>query len=88
MEYFNINIKINNYIIRMQIWDTVGQEKFNSITANYYKTTEVAIFVYAINDINSFNNIKIWLDQLNDKKGSSNDNVEEIREKMMLKILV
>ena len=88
LEYFNFNIKINNYIIRMQIWDTVGQEKFNSITANYYKTTEVAIFVYAINDINSFNNIKIWLEQLNDKKGSTNDNVEEIREKMMLKILV
>ena len=88
LEYFNYNIKINNLVIRMQIWDTVGQEKFNSITANYYKTTEVAIFVYAINDINSFNNIKIWLEQLNDKKGSTNDNVEEIREKMMLKILL
>ena len=33
LEYSNYNIKINNYIIRMQIWDTVGQEKFNSITS-------------------------------------------------------
>ena len=24
LEYFNYNIKINNFIIRMQIWDTVG----------------------------------------------------------------
>ena len=31
LEYFNYNIKINNYTIRMQIWDTVGQDKFNSI---------------------------------------------------------
>ena len=34
-----------------------GQEKFDSITTNYYKTTDVVIFVYAINDIDSFNNI-------------------------------
>ena len=88
LDNFNYNIKINNYVIRMQIWDTVGQEKFNSITANYYKTTDVAIFVYAINDINSFNNIKVWLDELNDKKVSVNNSVEEICEKMMVKILV
>ena len=85
LEYFNYNIKINNYIIRMQIWDTVGQEKFNSITSNYYKTADVAIFIYAINDINSFNDIKNWLYELKSK--SNNDN-NEIGEKNMIKILV
>ena len=85
LEYFNYNLRINNYVIRMQIWDTVGQEKFNSITVNYYKTTDVAIFIYAINDIKSFNNIELWFNALNDK---GNINVEETGEKMMLKILV
>ena len=33
-----------------------SQEKFDSITTNYYKTTDVVIFVYAINDIDSNNN--------------------------------
>ena len=84
LEYFNYNIKINSYIIRMQIWDTVGQEKFNSITKNYYKTTDVVIFIYAINDLRSFNNIEHWFDELNDK-GNSN---EENNEKNMIKILV
>ena len=89
LEYFNYNIKINNLVIRMQIWDTVGQEKFNSITANYYKTTDVAIFVYAINDINSFNNIENWLNALNDKgNGNENINAEESGDKNMIKILV
>ena len=85
LEYFNYNLKINNYVIRMQIWDTVGQEKFNSITSNYYKTTDVAIFVYAINDLKSFNDIELWLNNLNDK---GNNNIEEINDKIMLKILV
>ena len=59
----------------MQIWDTVGQEKFNSITANYYKTTDVAIFVYSINDVDSFNNIEKWLNALNDKGNNNNENI-------------
>ena len=44
----------------MQIWDTAGQEKFNSIVSNYYKNTEVAIFVYSIDKENTFDNIKKW----------------------------
>ena len=55
LEHYNYTIKINKFILRMQIWDTVGQEKFDSITTNYYRTTDVAILVYAINDINSEN---------------------------------
>ena len=97
LEYFNYNIKINNYVIRMQIWDTVGQEKFNSITANYYKTTDVAIFVYAINDLTSFKNIETWFNELNDKgttntntntNNNNNNNTEDINDRIMLKVLV
>ena len=82
LEYFNYNIKVNNYIIRMKIWDTVGHEKFNSITSNYYKTADVAVFIYAINDMNSFNNINNWFDELKDKNNA------EIEDKNMIKILV
>lgn len=82
LEYFNYNIKVNNYIIRMKIWDTVGHEKFNSITSNYYKTADVAVFIYAINDMNSFNNINNWFNELKDKNNA------EIEDKNMIKILV
>ena len=81
LEYFNYKIKINDYIIRMQIWDTVGNEKFKSITLNYYKTADVVIFIYAINDLNSFNNINKWLDELNEKGNNEED-------KNIIKILV
>ena len=82
LEYFNYIIKANNNIIRMQIWDTVGHEKFNSIISNYYKTADVAVFIYAINDINSFNNINNWFNELKDKNNA------EIEDKNMIKILV
>ena len=92
LEYFNYILKINNYTIRMQIWDTVGQDKFNSIIDNYYKTTDIAIFVYAINDLKSFNNIENWLEKLKEKGGSNSlsmSNTNEIMvDKNMIKILV
>ena len=60
IEYHTYVISINEFKIRMQIWDTAGQEKFNSIVSNYYKNTEVAIFVYSIDKENTFDNIKKW----------------------------
>ena len=68
LEYTNYSIKINNYTLRMQIWDTSGQEKYESgsIILNYYKTAEVAIFIYAINDLNSYNNINNYINDLYD----------------------
>ena len=78
LEYFNYIIKANNNIIRMQIWDTVGHEKFNSIISNYYKTTDVAIFMYSIDNIESFNNINNWFNELNDK-GNDDNNIKTIK---------
>ena len=88
LEHYNYIIKINNIITRMQIWDTVGQEKFDSITTNYYKITDVAIFVYAINDIDSFNNINHWDTELNDKGNISLKSSIVKNNKIMLKVLV
>ena len=73
LEHYNYFLRINTVVIRMQIWDTAGQEKFDSITTNYYKNTDVAIFIYSITDSNSFNKIEQW-DQILNDKGNINDN--------------
>lgn len=76
LEYTNYCLKMNNYIIRMQIWDTSGQEKyeFNSIVSNYYRTADVAIFVYSINDENTFYNVQDYIkDLLNENKDEKNN---------------
>ena len=79
LEYFNYVLKVNNKVIRMQIWDTVGHEKFNSIISNYYKTTDVAIFIYSIDNIDSFNNINNWYNELNDKGNNDDNNIKTIK---------
>lgn len=75
IEYYNYYIKINNFIIRMQMWDTAGQEKYDSIVKKYYENTDVGIYVYSIDNENSFNRIKDWLNNAynNNKKLENNE---------------
>jgi len=78
LEYYNHSIKINNYTIRMQIWDTAGQEKTNSLISNYYRSAEVAIFVYSINNIKSYNSIQEWYKELINESNEENINVKKV----------
>ena len=63
-EFFNYNVQINNKKIKLQIWDTCGQEIYRSLISGFYRSTELAIIVYSVVDKKSFNDIEIWLKQL------------------------
>ena len=49
-EFFAFNIKMDNKIIKLQIWDTCGQEIYRSLITNFYKNCSLAIIVYAIDE--------------------------------------
>ena len=55
------NKKINNKIYEVKIWDTAGQEKYRSLTKIFIKDAKIAILVYAIDDMNSFIDLSMWL---------------------------
>ena len=44
------NIRLNNAIIRLQIWDTSGDGLYNSLINNFYRNASLVIFVYAIDE--------------------------------------
>ena len=48
-------------IIKIQIWDTAGQDRFRSITKNYYKGAHGIILIYDITTKQTFQNIKNWI---------------------------
>ena len=62
VEFGAKNIKIEDKIFRIQIWDTAGQETFRSITRAYYKNSVCAFVVYDITNKNSFQNVKSWIE--------------------------
>ena len=55
------NISINDRNIRIQIWDTAGQEAYRSITRSYYKNSTCVFIVYDITEKKTFDDVDIWL---------------------------
>ena len=64
MEVFSLFIKIDNQIVKLQIWDTCGQENYQSLITNFYRSSSLAILVYSIDKKETFLNLDLWLKEL------------------------
>jgi len=62
VEFGSRTITIKDNQIKLQIWDTAGQEKFRSITRSYYRGAAGAILVYDISRRDTFENVPSWLE--------------------------
>ena len=71
VEFFTMNIKLQNKVIKLQIWDTCGQEIYRSLISNFYRNSSLAVIVYSITDSSSFDSIDNWVKEL--KANSSPD---------------
>lgn len=71
VEFGGKTIEINGRRIKIQIWDTAGQETFQSITRSYYKGAIGAFLVYDITRRDSFEHVAKWLTDV--KQNGSKD---------------
>ena len=68
-------IELDAKTIKLQIWDTAGQERFRTITSSYYRGAHGIIVVYDTTDLESYNNVKQWLHEID---RYANDNVNKL----------
>ena len=60
-------MEINGETLKIDIWDTAGQEKYRSLARIFYKDAKVIVFVYDITNKKTFEEIKnYWLPQTKD----------------------
>ena len=57
----------DNSVLKVQIWDTAGTERFRTITPVYYRNVDGVLLVFNISDNQSFEPINFWVEELNDK---------------------
>ena len=57
-------VELDGKTVKLQIWDTAGQERFRTITSSYYRGSHGIIIVYDITDQDSFNGVKMWLQEI------------------------
>ena len=58
------SMTVENNPIKMQIWDTSGEEKFKAIAKNFYRGAHGVLLVYDICQKNSFLDVKSWIEQI------------------------
>jgi small GTP-binding protein len=56
--------KNKNKNIKLQIWDTAGQDKFRCITKNYFRGSNGIMLIFDITNPLSLKNIKNWVNQI------------------------
>ena len=66
IEFKTKSFKRDNLNIKLQIWDTSGQERFKSITQNYFRDADGLLYVFDVTNENSFKSIENWLKMSND----------------------
>ncbi|MES1902013.1 MAG: hypothetical protein MHPSP_000340, partial [Paramarteilia canceri] len=60
-------INLDEETVKIQIWDTAGQEAFRAITNSYMNDRAAALVVYDITEKSSFENVKYWIDTVRSK---------------------
>ena len=60
-------LRKNGKKITMEVWDTAGQEQFNSLAPIFFTNAAAAVLVYDITDYNSFKMLDTYVQMVNDK---------------------
>ena len=54
----------------LNLWDTIGQEKFRSLTKIFIKDSRIVIFVYDITRLDTFNELNYWFETIKNVLGN------------------
>lgn len=75
IDYRTRMVDMENKKVKLQIWDTGGQERFKTITMTYFRGAHGIILVYDVTDPISFENIRNWMANLQENASSDVDRI-------------
>jgi len=61
VNYYKSTIRKKNTNIKLDVWDTAGQEKYRSLTLHYLRGSDGFIIVFDLTSISSFQNLNYWM---------------------------
>ena len=71
-EFLVMYFKVNNIKIKLQIWDTCGQEMYRSLIQGFYRNTALTILVYSKTNRSSYEELNTWI---KDIKSNTEENI-------------
>ena len=61
VDFMSKNIKFHGQNIKLQMWDTAGQEKYKGLIPSYVRNSSIVFIVYDISSKSSFDNVPNWI---------------------------
>ena len=62
---------INDREYTINLWDTIGQERFRSLTKVFFKNSDIVIFVFDITQKQSFDDLEYWFKIIEEELGNA-----------------
>ena len=62
--YYTKMAEKDGKVIKLNIWDCCGNEKFNIVLPTYYKSTNIILIVYDITSVSSYNKCKFYIEDV------------------------
>lgn len=69
VEFGSRVLQVDDRTVKLQIWDTAGQDRFRSIIRGYYRGSAAALLVYDITQRDTFDHIIQWLEEVWNEAG-------------------
>ena len=71
VDFFSKTIRYKGRLIKLQIWDSAGQEKFRSLIPNYIRGSSLIFLIFDVSKKESFQHLNEWIDFItNIEKGN------------------
>jgi len=70
IDFLSKTMYLEDRTVRLQLWDTAGQERFRSLIPSYIRDSTVAVVVYDVTNVNSFQQTSKWIDDVRSERGN------------------
>ena len=70
IDFLSKTMYLEDRTVRLQLWDTAGQERFRSLIPSYIRDSSVAVVVYDISSMKTFQQTRKWIDDVRGERGN------------------
>ena len=69
LDFISKTMFLEDRAVRLQLWDTAGQERFRSLMPSYIRDSSIAMVVYDVTCVNTFQRITSWVEEVKIERG-------------------
>jgi small GTP-binding protein len=73
IDFFTKDENFSGKMVRIKVWDTAGQERYKSLTQAFFRNAHGIILVFDVTNLESFSNLKYWIQSINMHLGEKHD---------------